>query len=124
MGSTYYWSFSLFHYALFFLGGGIFSPKYLGLGMFQISNFFSNYEHDDTNSNWLLSLGQRPEIQNTLKGIGLRTASSVNLQFLPSNQFETGSSFFFFSYAVSFQFSMSASHMPVVTKCSKDLGCI
>lgn len=66
MGSTYYWSFSLFHYALFFVGGGIFSPKYLGLEMFQISKFFSNYRHD-TNSNWLLSLGQRPEIQNTLK---------------------------------------------------------
>lgn len=80
----------------FFVGGGIFSPKYLGLEMFQISKFFSNYGHDDTNSNWLLSLGQRPEIQNTLKGIGLRTASAVNLQFLPSNQFETGSSFFFF----------------------------
>lgn len=108
----------------FFLGGGIFSPKYLGLGMFQIPKFFSNYGLDDTNSNGLLSLGQRPEIQNTLKGIGLRTTSAVNLQFLPSNQFETGSSFFFFSYAVSFQFFMSASHMPVVTECSKDLGFI
>lgn len=38
MGSTYYWGFSFFHYTLLF--GGIFSPKYLGLGTFQISEFF------------------------------------------------------------------------------------
>lgn len=119
MGSTYYWSFFLFHYTLLF--GGIFSPKYLGWGTFQISEYFSNDGHDDTNSNWLSSLGQRAEVQNAFKGAAQRIASVVSLEFLPSILFETESPFFLLLMC-SFQFFMSASHLAVVKECNKDLG--
>lgn len=107
--------------SLYIVIWGYLFSKILGMGNISDFRIFSNDGHDDTNSNFPSSLGQRAEVQNAFKGAGQRTASVVSLQFLPSNQFETESPFFF-CLCFSFQFFMSASHLAVVKECNKDLG--